>query len=145
MKSIWRNRIVALLAMTVLGGVLSPAALANPWNRDAGAKMRGDYGTSTRSVARAPRRYQAAPRIDAPALVQAPTQRRSYSYEPAPRYCEPEARVQAQAQRPQRTEIRRYSYEPAGPAVSRPMTRAYRSQRPSYERAESKMLGRYGF
>lgn len=145
------------LMLLLLGGPVATLFGASPWNRDAGAKMRGDHGAGSRGpAARAPMTYRApAYRIErqsvAPELARTPSSRRSYSYEPAQQPCQsreptaqrPKAAAQPrQAQRPAQAQ-RRYSYEPA-PVYRQPRGRTSRSREPSYLRADSKMLGRFG-
>jgi hypothetical protein len=150
-----RSQLIAAFTL-VLAALASflPAAPAMA-QRDAGAKIRGEFGgrsfaggrsAARRSygayyrapaatiVRRAPIYVRPAPvRTESPAVAQAPAQRRSFSYEPGTRA----------APAPQ---YRSYSYEPApvyrAPATSR-RSSALGPQR-SYERADSKLLGRVG-
>lgn len=96
--------------------------------RDAGAKMRGEFGGTPRRSTAAPMYRYSAPvvvqtPVAPPAVAQAPQQRRSYSVEPAP---QPQAAPPCphhQAQAPPAPQqgaqtYRRYSVEPgmAAPA-----------------------------
>ena len=111
--------------------------------RDAGAKIRGEFGTgfySTPSMPNgynysapvyqstpAPQMVQSAPVVmpapAAPQVAQTPTDRRSYSVEPSP------SAAPQSAQQPTQV-IRRYSYEPA--PVYRAPARQNRASMPSY-------------
>ena len=120
--------IIAAIASIFVASAVSAA------QRDAGAKMRGEFGTGfdRRPVARstmAYRTYQApavampAPR--APLVAEAPQQARTFSYEPR---TEVRAPVQCQAQAPAVNE-RVFSYEPVQPVA--PAYRSY-SYEPNY-------------
>jgi len=143
-----------LLLMFVVVGLMSTAlVLAQGGVRDAGSKMRGDYGGSSRSMARARSTYRpSAPMIvreAAPEVAQAPSGERRYSIEQAPQgehcphvHAAPAAPETAQ----QAPTTRRYSYEPSAES-----TRVYRA--PATRRgfggsgvpdAGSKMRGDYG-
>jgi hypothetical protein len=121
-----------LVALTLLGAG-SLAASAQSWNRDAGSKMRFDYG---RARSGRPVYSYRSPRGSAPVIVraapapasetrvaEAPTTRRSFSQEPTVTESEP-------------TRARSYSnyFAPRG---------SHRGHDHGL-RADSKMLGNYG-
>ena len=138
-------RSLKLLSMSV-AAVLALTATVAFAQRDAGAKMRGEFGTGFHNSGRSATvySYRAAPVVvwtpapavpAAPQVAQAPTARRAFSVEPnaaatATAPCE----VPHTAVVPQRSTVRRsYSYEPT-PAYSYGVP-AYRRggvQTPSY-------------
>lgn len=76
-----RNHWWVILPLAVsVAAFIGGAALAGPWSRDAGSKMRGDLGPP--SVSR-----PAAPALGAPAaerVVRAPSERRVFTFAPNP-------------------------------------------------------------
>lgn len=71
---------VALLGAGVVA-FSAAAATAGPWSRDAGSKMRGDFQSPARSSQPAPMMYRAPA---AAQVVQAPSERRVFTYGPNP-------------------------------------------------------------
>lgn len=125
-----------LMLMTAVVTLLASSAMAQGF-RDAGAKMRGEFGGTPRQSVAAPMYRYSAPVVvqrqtAPPAVAQTPTQRRNYSYEPAqqaaPCHPAPSAPPQAQPQAPRRS----YSYEPAAPTYRAPAPGPRRSAPPSY-------------
>ena len=108
----------SLLMFAVVGLMSTAQTFAQEGVRDAGAKMRGDYGGAPRSMARARSTYRpSAPMVvreSTPEVAQAPSGERRYSVEPAPQAapCPHAPAAPETAQRPAPT-TRRYSYEPA--------------------------------
>jgi hypothetical protein len=116
-------------------------------DRDAGSKIRGEFGTGfsgrTRSyyspsyrtyAAPAPTVVRAAPAEPAPAAVaQSPTARRAFSYAP-----------DAQATAPQASAAPAATYYYA-PRVERRSVRRSNGHVRSYERADAKFLGHVGY
>lgn len=143
-----------LMTSAVVGLMMTAQAFAQGGIRDAGSKMRGDYGGPSRAMARTRSTYRpSAPMIvreAAPEVAQAPSGKRRYSIDPAPQAAPcPHGHVTPiapeTAERPAPT-TRRFSYEP-GPEP----TRVYRA--PTMRRgfggsgvpdAGAKMRGDYG-
>jgi hypothetical protein len=118
-------RKILMMAVVAVPFGLPTMAAAQESFRDAGSKMRGEFGVSPRRMARRSRPVYRAPAPvivaePAPAVAQAPSERR-YSYEPAPRT----------AQRGTRT-YRSYSYEPGYETYRMPARGRARSRGPSY-------------
>jgi hypothetical protein len=118
-------RKLLMMAVVAVPLGLPTTAAAQESFRDAGSKMRGEFGVSPRRMARRARPVYRAPAPvivaePAPAVAQAPTDRRTYSYEPAP----------TTAQRGTRT-YRSYSYEPTY-RYSPTFRSGARSRGPSY-------------
>lgn len=141
-----------LMTFVVVGLIATSQTFAQGGVRDAGSKMRGDYGGSSRSMARSRSFYQPSVPMavrEAPQVARAPSAERRYSIETAPQAATcPHAHAAPAA--PQAAEraptARRYSYEPSAES-----TRVYRA--PATRRgfggsgvpdAGSKMRGDYG-
>jgi hypothetical protein len=93
-------RFVAVAAVISLAGIAQAQGI-----RDAGSKVRGDYGMTPRSQT-----FYAAPRAvyQAPAaMAQAPVERRSFSVQPGQQSAPPMV-----TQQPSRA-VRSFSYQPA--------------------------------
>ena len=139
------------LLLAVAGGFFaSEAAMAKPSYLDGSAKARGDYGKTSSSTSRQSRPcgvYRSAPATVRPesssdAAAQAPTQERSFSYEPSQQQqsssgcgCNTTTEQAPATTRRSTQTYRSYSYEPSMGSSPRRMqsSRAQRSSRtPSY-------------
>lgn len=145
-----------LFMFVVVGLSATGQAFGQSGVRDAGSKMRGDYGGTSRTTARARSTYRpSAPMVvtdAAPEVAQAPSGQRRYSNEPsqaAPangcpqHHAVPAAPETAENQAPT---ARRYSFEPAPEATrvySAPTTRRGFGGS-GFPDAGSKMRGDYG-
>lgn len=111
----------SFLMFAVVGLMATAQAFGQGGVRDAGSKMRGDYGGAPRAMARSRSTYRpSAPMVvreSAPEVAQAPSGERRYSVEPAPQaapcpHTHAAPAAPETAQRPAPT-TRRYSYEPS--------------------------------
>jgi len=156
MKRIWSFTTQAAM-LVALGCVLAGSVTAQDGVRDAGSKMRGDYGGPPRVVARGRAMYRpSAPMVvnEAPSTVaQAPSGERRFSAESgtvdARTKCHEHHAAPAApqaAQQPAPPSQRRYSYEPS--TMAAPVYRAPSPRRgfggSSFPDAGAKMRGDYG-
>lgn len=140
---------VSIIKLATVASVVVFAAIAHAQGiRDAGSKIRGDYGLTQSSPSYyAPRAVYQAPA----AVAQAPAERRSFSVQPGQPagghsgcdVASPPAAGKSQpgtsiARSDQAT--RRFSYEPAQPTYRR-APRAYQSQNSGVRDAGSKIRG----
>lgn len=128
---------VTLILTVIVGLCVSAVAMAGESWLNAGSKMRGEFGTTSRSPVASTPIYRSAPPVVAqsqPApntVAQAPTEERRFSYEPAkPAEKKADATVRTN---------RRFSYEPGYSSGS--MSRS--SSRPLYElpKTDSRRFG----
>jgi hypothetical protein len=136
---------VSFVRLVAVVSVLSLAAVGQAQGiRDAGSKIRGDYG----SVSPA-RTYYSAPRMMTQAPVApVPTEQRSFSAQPGQAPAQHDGCMdaaakqggQSVAQAPNRSGERRFSYEPAQPTYRRPV-RSYQSPTSGIRDAGSKIRG----